>query len=857
MKSVKRFYSELKPSQYDLKITPDAEKLTFTGKVTVHLRKTGRPSQRITFHQHGLKISAATIIKKDKKGEHAIPVKRINNQNTLDEVRLHTDDMLYSGEYVVTMDFSGVITKGMTGLYPCYFNLDGKEHMLLATQFESHYARELFPCIDEPEAKATFDLTLVAPKDLTLLANTPIKTQTPLSPDSNLWSTSFETTPQMSTYLLAFVIGELQSKSTMTKRGTEVSVWSTIAHPLDSLDFALDAAKRSIEFFEDYFGIDYPLPKADHIGLPDFTSGAMENWGLITYRERVLLAYPGEASQSIKEHIAMVIAHETSHQWFGNLVTMRWWDDVWLNESFANMMEYQAVDALFPDWDIWDTFIMSEGLASLRRDATPGVQAIKTGVRHPDEINTIFDPSIVYAKGGRVLYMLKTYIGEEAFRKGLTQYFKKHAYGNTTGADLWQALGEASGIDVGSFMNPWLERSGFPVVTVNQEQKSVAISQEHFLENGEKSDGRIWPVPLFAHHRELPARLDKAELRKKLTSDDALIINNGSAGHYIVNYANQEQRSRIIDLVSSKKLGIADRLMLLNSASMLAKAKYQSFADVLELLRAYDDEQDEAVWAIIALIIAESRRFIDLDETLEDRIKQFIRTLVSKEYARLDWEEKNGESAADTKLRATILSLGAYAEEPAIVSEALRRFDAYKSDPKQTAPELRGIIFSVPVKQRTPGAFDYLIQLHDQTVNSDLRADAMAGLTATKSEDEAQTLLERLKDAKLVKPQDADYWLIYLLRNRYTRQVAWDWMVSNWQWIVTTYAHDKSYDHFPRYAASVCNTPAWANKYAAFFKPKADEIALERAITMGITEIDTRVAWLARDLESVQKFFKA
>lgn len=856
MKSVKRLYTELKPSHYDLEITPDTEQLTFSGQVTVLLRKTGRPSQRITFHQHGLKITGATIIKKDKKGDRELPVVRINNQDTLDEVRLHTSEMVYSGEYIVTMEFSGVITKGMTGLYPCYFNLDGHEHILLATQFESHYARELFPCIDEPEAKATFDLTLIAPKDLTALSNMPVKAQEPVSSTSTLVATSFETTPKMSTYLLAFAIGEFQSKSTQTKRGTTVSVWSTIAHPLDALEFALDVAKKSIEFFEDYFGIDYPLSKADHIGLPDFTSGAMENWGLITYRERLLLAYPGEASQSIKEHIATVITHETSHQWFGNLVTMRWWDDVWLNESFADLMEYQAVDALFPEWKIWDTFIMSEGLASLRRDATPGVQAIKTGVRHPDEINTIFDPAIVYAKGGRVLYMLKTYIGEEAFRKGLTQYFKKHAYGNTTGADLWQALSDASGLDVGAFMNPWLQQSGFPVVTVKQDGKTLTISQEHFLENGDTSDSRIWPVPLFANHPEVPVRLDKAEVRTRIANDKPLVINEGSAGHYLVNYADAANRASIINLVTSRKLDIADRAMLLNSASMLAKAKYQSFADVLQLLQAYDDEHAETVWEIIALIIAESRRFIDLDETIEDRIKQFIRTLVSKEATRLGWEEKTGESASDTKLRATIIGLGAYAEEPAVVEEALRRFEAYKSNPKQTAPELRSIIFSVPVKQGVAGAFDYLLELHDHTVNSDLQADAMAGLAATRSADEATRLLDRLKDAKLVKPQDADYWIIYLLRNRYTRSQAWDWMTGNWQWIVDTYAHDKSYDHFPRYAASICNTRMWADKYRDFFQPKANEIALERTITMGMTEIETRVNWLERDLSAVQAFFK-
>ncbi len=855
MKSVKRYYADLKPSNYKLDLTPDANNLAFTGSVAITLKKTARPSQRLTFHQHGLKVSSATITKHDKKGDRALPVVRINNQDTLDEVRLHTDEMVYSGEYTVNMQFSGVITKGMTGLYPCYFKVDGKEHVMLATQFESHHARELFPCIDEPEAKATFDLTLHTPNGLAVLANTPVSNQEDQA--NGLVATTFETTPKMSTYLLAFVIGELQSKSTQTKRGTEVSVWATIAQPLDALDFALEAAKGSIEYYEDYFDVQYPLAKCDHVGLPDFTVGAMENWGLITYRERLLLAYPGQASQSIKEYIAMVIAHETSHQWFGNLVTMRWWDDLWLNESFANMMEFQAVDHMFPDWHIWETFIMGEGLVALRRDATPGVQAVKTNVRHPMEINTLFDHAIVYAKGGRLLYMLKTYLGEDAFRKGLTEYFNKHKYGNASGADLWEALGKASGVDVASFMDPWLERSGFPVVTVKPDgDGKFELSQAHFLESGALSDGRLWPVPLFANDPAVPARLDKASVHVAANAKP-LVINEHSAGHYIVNYADQSHMAQIIKLVANQKLGATERLMLLNNASMLSKSGLQQFGNVLRLLDAYQSEHAEPVWEIIALTISEARRFIDWDESIEPAIKRFVRELTAGELTRLGWKELPNESAADSKLRATIIGLNSYAETPSVVGEAIRQFKAHVSDSLDIAPELRSIVFGSAIREGIPGAVDYLLNLHDTTPNSDLKADAMSALTSTKNPDDASHLLERLKNASLVKPQDADYWIFYLLRNRHTRETAWQWMVVEWPWVVETYAHDKSYDDFPRYAAGICNTKAWQQKYTDFFAPKRDELELERNINIAMSEIDTRVKWLARDLASVQQFFKS
>lgn len=853
-KKVTRLAEQFQPEHYELELALDRDATAFHGCVTVTGKKIGRPSQRLTFHQKDLKVTSAKIIKQGKKDDTELPVKRINNQNSLDEVRLHADGMVYPGEYKVVMEFEGKIVGGMNGIYPCPFKHEGKDKMLLATQFESHYARKAFPCIDEPAAKATFDLTLTAPKGETALSNTPIKSQKDAGKNTVF---TFETTPRMSTYLLAFVVGEMHAKSATTRSGTTVKVWSTVAQPKDSLDFAVEVSKGCIEFFEDYFGVPYPLPKLDNVALPDFAVGAMENWGLLTYRERLLVAYPGQTSQAIKEAISLVIAHETSHQWFGDLTTMQWWDDLWLNESFANMMEYQAVDALFPEWNVWDMFINYEGLLAFRRDATPGVQAVKTPVNHPDEISTIFDPSIVYAKGGRLLYMLKNYIGEEAFRKGLTQYFTKHAYKNTVGSDLWKALSDASGIDVQAFMDPWLTRSGFPMVSVSQEGKNIQLKQEHFLDNPKKADSeRVWPVPLFASAPTNETILKKSSQKCSAESDEMLLLNTGAKGHYIVRYVTEAQKNSAIDMIKRGKLGVVDRLMLLNGGSMLSRAGYQPYGDVLGMLEAYEHENSEPVWEIMAVVLGEARRFIDLDETLDDQVKQLARTLISYEHERLGWEEKPGESAADRKLRATIIGLGAYAKEPAIIKKAKKLFAEYQDDSSAVLAELRSIVFGIVVKEKVAGAFDYLVDLHDKTDNSDLKADIASALTATRSATEAKKLLSRLTDPKLVKSQDADRWVIYLLRNRHTRETAWQWIEKNWQWIENTYKDEATYDGWPRYAASVCNTKEWLKRYEAFFGPKREQIALKRNIDIGIEEISNRVEWLRRDLASVQQFFE-
>ncbi len=853
-KSVKRLYETFQPEHYNLHIIPSDKTMYFTGSVEITGKKIGRPSRRLTFHQNGLKITKTTITKHDKKGNETVAICRINTQNTLHEVRLHTDDMLYPGQYTVYLEFEAPITTGMAGLYPCFFNHEDKRKSLLMTQLESHHAREVFPCIDEPEAKATFDLSLTHPSNYTALSNMPIKDS---STEASLTTTTFDTTPRMSTYLLAFVTGELHKKTGKTKAGIEVGIWGTIAQPEDRFDFALESAIQSNDYFVEYFKVPFPLPKVDYIAVPDFSAGAMENWGLMTFREVALLLDPKAASQSAKELIAEVIGHETSHQWFGDLVTMKWWDDLWLNESFANMMAFASVHHSNPTWGTWEEYISSDGLAALRRDAVPGVQSVKIAVHHPDEISTIFDPSIVYAKGGRLLYMLKKYIGEDAFQKGLQEYFKKHAYQNTIGTDLWAALSRSSQKNISEFMNPWLERSGFPVLTVTQKGKQLTISQEHFSDNPDKADkDRVWPVPLFANRPDVPDLLDTKSITTTLDTDDFVLINREGQGHYIVRYTEEAHRTHVMSLVKAQKISTIDRLMLLNDSSMLGRAGYQPFVETLELLESYVNETEESVWGVMSLVIADARRFVEVDESLEANIKGLVRKLIEKEYKRLGWDEKDTDSPADQKLRATILGLGAYAENTEIILKAKELFEAYKDNSAIISAELRGIPFTVAVKENIPGAVDYLLELYRTANSSDLQRDISGALTATRSTDAAQKQLKFITKPEVIKPQDADRWVFLMLRNRHIREIAWQWMEDNWQWIEDTYKSDKSWDYWPRYAASTCATKQWQDKFIAFFTPKLAITMLKRNIEIGFEEIDNRINWLNRDLAAVQKFFK-
>ena len=675
-KSVTRLYKQFQPEHYNLALDVNQAALTFRGVVMISGKKTGRPAQRLTFHQKDLKITSATITKHDKKGDQPIEVIRINNQASYDEVRLHTDVMLYPGNYSVTINFEGVITRPMNGVYACVFKDGDVEKQLIATQFESHHAREAFPCIDEPEAKATFDLTLVTPQDdnQVVIANTPVKVQTD---DGTRTITTFQTTPKMSTYLLAFVYGELKYLEATTKDGVLVRTYATptnVAHTA----FALEIAVKCLEFYNEYFGIPYPLEKCDFIALPDFASGAMENWGCITFREQSMLVDAKNTSLGLKQYVTNVVAHELTHQWFGNLVTMRWWTDLWLNESFASWMSYLAVDHIFPDWKVWTQFIVDEQGLALKQDALQNTHPIQVTVNHPDEIRTIFD-AISYEKGASVLHMLHDYLGADDFRDGLRLYLKKHAYSNTDSTDLWAAWEEASKKPVQAFMDKWTGLSGYPIVHATINANAPKLTQERFYINPTANkEATVWPIPLLATESVGFETLDsesKPVTAAKLT--DTFLLNSQRTGFYRSVY-DTEHLALLATAVSEGKLSELDRMGLLSDAFEAAKGGYGSILNALKLLEVYKHEDSVIVWDIIAGGLG-SIRAVMSDDTLRETMRPFVRSLVQEQLDRLGWEERPNDSHFDLLLRPVILGLASFGEEPSVIQKPKPYLRLWKS----------------------------------------------------------------------------------------------------------------------------------------------------------------------------------
>lgn len=829
MTKVPRLLDTFTPNHYNLTLDlTRAEEKEFSGTVIISGEST---SESISLHSKGLTIQSATI----------------DNQpadvsfGEFDELKLSQPN-LENGKHTIHIDFSGTITDAMHGLYPCYFTHDDVKKQLFATQFESHHAREVFPCVDEPAAKAEYDLTLVTRTGITVLGNMPVKYE---EENGNSLTTTFEKTPRMSSYLLAFVIGELHKKSARTKSGVEVNIWATPAQNENTLDFALDIATRSIDFYDEYFGVKYPLPKSDHVALPDFSSGAMENWGLITYRESCLLADPELTPESSRRFIATVIAHELSHQWFGNLVTMQWWNDLWLNESFANMMEYVAIDALQPNWHMWEDFATNEVTAALRRDSLDGVQSVQADVNHPDEISTLFDPAIVYAKGGRLLVMVRKLIGEEAFRAGLKSYFEKFAYKNTVGNDLWQELESASGQPIVNLMNAWISQPGLPVVSVSSSHDAAILSQEQFFIGEHQPSDALWPIPLFANQP-----LDVKVLNQKETTisiEKPLQLNCGLSAHFVTKY---DESTREYLLKNITELPTLDKICILQDATILARAGFENSASLLPLALSLKTETNEKVFGMAAGALTELRKFVDDNDVARDSLKRISGEFARATFEELGWDEKDGESDDDRERRTTALSLMMYSENKEVLNEAKTRFDNNKLEDLPT--EIRALIISANVRHfETPEMIEDLFATYKNTPSNDLQNDIAIGLTSTKNPETAEKILANIKDSNIIRPQDASRWFVYLIRTRENRQTTWNWLKENWAWVEGTFGEDKSYDDFIRYAATALLTTNELNDFQQFFEPMENIPALTRTIKLGITEISARVELIERDKADV------
>ena len=771
------------PEKYTLDLAIDKKAKTIGGAVTV---KGAAKAENIKFHAVGLSVDQVTVNGKKAKFEVI--------DGVLTVFKAPRSDL------VVEIGYHGTLNENMQGAYLSTYEYNGKTEVIVATQFESHYAREAFPCIDEPGAKAVFELAITTSDDKDLiLANTPV-----LNKKDN--KTIFEPTPRMSTYLLAWVIGKFHGKTIKNAHGVEITTYATLAQDLDAVDYANEIAAKSLEFYDDNFGVPYPLKKLDQVALPDFEAGAMENWGLVTYRESMLLAGKN-ATLGTKKGVALTVAHELSHQWFGDLVTMEWWDDLWLNESFASVMEYYAVDYIHPEYKIFEGFFTGDCYLALMRDAYTDVQSVHQDVKDPAEIATLFDGAIVYSKGARLMLMLIRLMGWEDFCKGIRDYFEKYKYQNTVGDDLWAALKPYAEFDPGKLMHAFIDKPGYPVITDGK--------QKRFLLDG--------PMP------------DETWLLPEITED--------MSGHYVLNLSEEEFKNKLAEF---DDLGLEEKIRLLIDRNLITKTELASAASLIPLVEKFKNENAAAVWNIILSIISNLKIFFEDGSEEEKKFKRFVGELVRPKLKELGLTTRKDDDENTIRLRAILIGLDFYAETPENI-QALARM--YSENYDTLDAEIREDIIDAKLYEE-PEIVDEYLANYQKIADPELKFELLFSGTISKNEAVLAKMMKLLNKPEIVKPQDQLHLFIYLYRNPKLRAKVGKWLTENWEY-VKNLAGDKSLDSYPRYMANVIRTEEEYKVWREFFKPMQDDPALARAIKIGEKEIKARLKLVAADKKAV------
>lgn len=823
--AVKRVYETFHPEHYNLFIDVNRKNKKISGTSTV----TGDAQEKtVLISQKFMKVSSVKADGQD------VPF-TVSDEDEAIKIELGK-----TGKTTIAIAYTAPLTDTMMGIYPSYYELNGEKKQIIGTQFETTFARQAFPCVDEPEAKATFSLALKwdeQPGEIALANMPEEKVEDGVH--------YFKETVRMSSYLVAFAFGDLQSKITETKDGVKIGVFATKAHKAKELDFALEIAKEAIEFYEDFYQTKYPLPNSWQLALPDFSAGAMENWGLVTYREAYLLLDPDNTSLEMKKLVATVITHELAHQWFGDLVTMKWWDNLWLNESFANMMEYLSVDALKPEWHIWEMFQTSEAPAALGRDATDGVQPIQMKINDPADIDSAFDAAIVYAKGSRMLVMVRALLGDDALRKGLKYYFDHHKYGNATGDDLWDALSTATDLDIGKIMQSWLEQPGYPVVTAKvAENGHLVLSQKQFFIGEGKDVDRTWQIPLNANF-DAPKIMSEKELdlgdyktlREK--AGHPLRVNVGNNSHFIVKYDDTLMKDIMSDLDDLDPIA---KLQLLQDLRLLAEGKQISYAEIVPLLTKFADSKSGLVINALYTTAAKLRQFVDPDSDEEKNLKKLYDKLSKEQVARLGWMPKKGESDDDIQIRPYELSASIYAGNSDSIKAAHKLFEKNEDNLEALNADVRPYVLINEVKNfGSHNLMAKLIKEYQRTADASYKADLRNAATNTTDPAEINKLIEYFEDADVIKPQDLRGWFAGVLSNHKGEQAAWDWIRKDWDWLDKTVGGDMEFATFVQVISRVFRTPARLKEFKEFFEPKLNVQLLKREIQMDTKVIETRV----------------
>jgi aminopeptidase N len=768
---------EVVPTDYSIRIIPDVDKLTFAGTETVKLDVRSRVRQ-LVLNALELKIEAASVDGKE------LPASAITIDEKNELLALALPSELATGEHTLTLSFTGKINEQGQGLFYMRYQEHGSgaRKTMLGSQFEATDARRFFPCWDEPVFRARFQLTAIVPENWLAVSNMPIESEKKIAGGKEV---RFAATPPMSSYLNVFVAGELDFIESRSGP-TQLRVITTKGKA-EMGRYALQATAQILQYYNNYFGVAYPLPKLDQIAMPGGFGGAMENWGGITYYESKLLFDPKSSCAETKQDIYEVLAHEMAHQWFGDLVTMAWWDNLWLNEGFASWMGSKCTAHFNPQWEVWlrrefprdptrRVGIAKE--AEMEGDARSTTHPIQQPVGTEAEANSAFD-DIPYKKGQSFLRMLENFLGEDVFREGIRRYMAAHMYSNTTTADLWNALSETSGKPVVEIAAGWTQQPGFPIVRVKREQGgSVSLTQERFTVNFKNAPPFEWKIPLtYAVVGETPAtRLmtRKSDNIRNIFQGRALKLNVNGAGNYRVEY---DQRSWKLLLGALKDLHVGDRVNLLSDTWALVQANRAPISLFFELVEKLPASTELAEREQIIHVLDFINRLLS-GSSEQEKFQRYARSLLRPTFDAIGWETKPDEQGAATNLRASLITALGNLNDPKIVANCRERFKDFLANPESLATDLRPAVFLVVGRYADEATWNELHQLGLKTTSIEEKQnyyDALAGAMDPKLV--KKTLLIALTDE--LPTSRAVFLVSRVARESSHPDIAWDFAKAN------------------------------------------------------------------------------
>lgn len=773
----------VKPLNYNLTLEPNFETFEFNGDVSIAL-DVAETSSSVTVNILDIKIGKVSI-----SVDGGSPIEPVSTSENEDDntVTFKFDKEFKAGsKAVLSIQYVGELNDKLAGFYRSKHVENGVNKYVATTQMEPADARRAFPSFDEPELKATYDITLIHSKEHSALSNMDVKDTKTL--DNGKIATSFNTTPLMSSYLVAFIIGEFTYVESNLFR-VPVRVYCTPGLEKKA-QFSADIGARTLELYEKLFDIPYPLPKMDMVGIHDFSAGAMENWGLVTYRIVDLLFDEQNDGAATKQRVAEVVLHELAHQWFGNLVTMEWWNELYLNESFADYISKLAMSKFYPEWKVWETYVGDTLQSSLSLDSLRSSHPIEVPVNRADEINQIFD-AISYCKGSSILRMLSNYIGEKDFLLGVSNYLKQHMYANAKGEALWKALDESSGKDVSGLVATWITKIGYPVLSVEEDGKKVTVTQNRFLSTGDvksAEDETIYPVNLAIRSKK---GIDESTILKErshtfeVEDTEFFKLNGNQSGFYRVKYT-PERVSKLAQ--SANLLSSEDRIGLVADARALATSGYSRTSAFLELINGWKlSEAEPTVWEeILTSFGGIKRAWIQQPQAVKDALKKFNAALVEEKANEVGWNIKSDDSVLIQQLKANLYSSAVASEIPSFIDDALAKFKKY-SEGDETAinPNLRGAVFRAAGLYGGEEAFNKLLKIYQDK-------SSVEGLSAIRSlgySPDANLRAKALNFAisGVVRTQDVSHLLASFSTRPDSIKQLWDWFKAEWDQVSTIY----------------------------------------------------------------------